>query len=104
MKTDLLILAAGQGTRLKPLTKNIPKGLIKLHKISIIRNHIQIARRNNINNIYLVSGYKENKIKYKNINKIYNKDYFKTNMLHSLYLGLKKQLILILILLFLILI
>jgi len=90
MKTDLLILAAGQGTRLKPLTKNIPKGLIKLHKISIIRNHLQIARRNNINNIYVVSGYKENKIKYKNIKKIYNKDYFKTNMLHSLYLGLKK--------------
>jgi L-glutamine-phosphate cytidylyltransferase len=84
MKTKQIILAAGMGSRLYPLTENIPKGMVTLHEISIIENQINIARNNNIEEIIIVTGYRSEKIIFENITKIINDKYTTTNMVVSL--------------------
>ena len=58
-KTKLLVLAAGKGERLRPLTLGIPKGMVKLKKISLIENIIYNAIKNKIFDIYIETGYKK---------------------------------------------
>lgn len=87
-KTKLLILAAGKGERLRPLTLGIPKGMVKIKKISLIENIIFNAEKNEIFDIDIVTGYKKSKINYKNINYIHNKFFNKTNMVYSFFLAL----------------
>jgi len=54
-----LILAGGFGTRLYPLTKEIPKALIKINKKPIIEYIIQnLEKINEINEIYILSNNK----------------------------------------------
>ena len=50
-------MAAGRGTRLMPLTKKIPKGLIKFKQTSLIANGIKKLKKY-INNIHISVGYK----------------------------------------------
>ncbi len=51
------IMAAGRGIRLMPLTKKIPKGLIKYKQSSLIANGIKKLRKY-INYIHISVGYK----------------------------------------------
>ncbi len=51
------IMAAGRGTRLMPLTKKIPKGLIKFKQSSLIANGIKKLKKY-IDNIHISVGYK----------------------------------------------
>ena len=51
------IMAAGRGTRLMPLTKKIPKGLIKYKQSSLISNGINKLKKY-INFIHISVGYK----------------------------------------------
>ena len=51
------IMAAGRGTRLMPLTKKIPKGLIKFKQTSLISNGINRLKKY-INFIHISVGYK----------------------------------------------
>lgn len=80
-----IILAAGQGTRLYPLTKKIPKCLVKYQGKSILDYQLDNCKKIKIQKIFLVSGYKSSKIKRKNIIKIKNEKYKTTNMLYSLF-------------------
>jgi len=54
---DALIMAAGRGIRLMPLTKKIPKGMIKYRQSSLIVNGINRLRKF-IKNIHISVGYK----------------------------------------------
>ena len=51
------IMAAGRGIRLMPLTKKIPKGLVKYKQSSLIANGIKKLRKY-INYIHISVGYK----------------------------------------------
>lgn len=90
-----LILAAGLGSRLRPLTDNVPKCMVKVNGLPIIDRQIINLKENGINEIYIITGYKEkvliNHISKKfsdlNITIISNKDYDKTNNMYSLNLA-----------------
>ena len=59
----ILILAAGQGKRLRPLTNDIPKCMVKYKNKPIIDYIINSAKNFGINDIAVVSGYKKNVLK-----------------------------------------
>lgn len=93
MKT--VILAAGAGSRLKPLTDHVPKCLLKVGVKSILEMTIENLLATNNSEIIIVTGYLENKIRefirerfrHLQITYIYNELYASTNNIYSLWLA-----------------
>lgn len=84
MKT--IILAAGQGTRLRPLTNNKPKCMVELLGKPLIEHQLDVLNSKGIEDIYVATGYLEEKIDYPQIKgKYFNPRYDKTNMVVSLF-------------------
>ncbi len=79
-----VILAAGQGTRLKKYTENIPKGMLSFMGKTIIERQIEMYRKCGIEDIIVVRGFAANKISYEGIRYYMNEDYANTNMVESL--------------------
>ena len=71
-KIDLVILCGGKGARLGALTKNIPKPLVKINNKYFLTYLIQFYQKFNFENIYLLAGYKGEKIKEKFDKKKFN--------------------------------
>ena len=92
-----IILAAGYGNRMRPLTDNEHKTLLKINGITIIDNIIESLLANSVYNIVVVTGYRSDELKkylldnYKNVNFqfVNNKDYKTTNNISSLSLAFK---------------
>lgn len=88
-----LILAAGLGSRLAPITDKVPKSLVPVNGIPIIFKQIENLRANGIEDITVVSGYKADTLqealneKYPEIKIINSKDYASTNNMYSAYLA-----------------
>ena len=85
-----IVMAAGLGTRMKPLTDNIPKPLIKVCGTSMIETLIHALRRRKVSCIYIVVGYMGEKFrylekKYDNIILVSNQYYKMINNISSLY-------------------
>ena len=68
---SLVILAGGKGTRLKKISKGVPKPLVKINGKPFIENIINHYSKYNFNKIYILSGYKSYLFKKYN-NKIFN--------------------------------
>jgi glucose-1-phosphate cytidylyltransferase len=62
-KIDVIILCGGRGIRLRPLTNNTPKPLVKIKNKEILSYIIDHVDNFSINKIYLATGYQSNKIK-----------------------------------------
>lgn len=90
-----LILAAGLGTRLAPITNEIPKSLVPVNGKPILFKQIDNLLKNGITDITVISGYKANVLKqkveenYRGIKIIESVDYASTNNMYSAYLGIK---------------
>ncbi len=80
-----IILAAGSGTRLKLLTKNRPKCMVNILEKPLISYQLKTLKSCKVREIYIVAGYLNKKISFKDVNLILNKDYLFTNMVHSLF-------------------
>lgn len=87
-----IIMAAGIGKRMQPLTLEIPKPLVKVNGIRMIDSVIDGLRANGINEIYVVVGYmKEHFYKWaqweKGVQLIDNPYYDTCNNISSLYVA-----------------
>lgn len=90
-----IILAAGRGVRLGPLTESIPKCLLKIGDKTILERQLKQFCSNGIKEFVLIVGYKKEQIKeeIKNLAlpiKTYfieNEIYDKTNTIYSLWLA-----------------
>lgn len=89
-----VILAAGIASRLRPLTDDTPKCLLKVGEKNILELTIDNIIANDINEVIIVTGYLEEQIrnfvsnKYPDLNVtyIYNEVYGSTNNIYSLWL------------------
>jgi len=57
---NVIILCGGKGTRLKPLTINTPKPMIKIKGKPILYYIINQLKKNNFNKFYITTGYLSN--------------------------------------------
>ena len=53
----VLILCGGKGLRLRPLTKELPKPLIKIKNKTILENIIDYLKKNDVNDFIIATGY-----------------------------------------------
>ncbi len=81
----VIILAAGKGTRLKPLTNDKPKCMVELNKKSLIKYQLDLFEKFHINDINVVTGYLHQKIDFSGIKKFYNPNFDTTNMVTTLF-------------------
>ena len=58
-----LILCAGYGKRLNPLTLNVPKPLLKINNITLLENSINIINQLGIKNIKVNTFYLKEQIR-----------------------------------------
>lgn len=86
----LIILAAGEGKRLRPLTKGIPKCMVKIFGKNIIEYQILAARSCGINDIIIVTGYCREKIKFSSVKYYTNEKFDSTNMIETLFCAKKE--------------
>jgi len=90
-----VILAAGIASRLRPLTNNTPKCLLKVGDKNILQLTIENLLANNITELVMVTGYLEQQIKdfvattfpQLKVTYIYNEVYDTTNNIYSLWLA-----------------
>ncbi len=85
-----IIIAAGPSKRLRPLTEDLPKFMLKINGKPILQNTIELFRSNGINDISVIRGYKKEKINYPNVTYFENKDFWNNNILHSLMCAREK--------------
>ena len=77
------------GSRLRPLTNDKPKCMIKLFNETLIERQIKIFHSCNINDITIVTGYRNEMIDIPDVNYVKNENYETTNMNESLFCALE---------------
>lgn len=79
-----IIIAAGPSTRLRPITENLPKCLLKINGKSLIQNIMDLFRENGVNDLSVIKGYRKETINFPNVTYFENNDFWNNNILHSL--------------------
>lgn len=86
-----IIIAAGRGKRLSPITDNMPKCLLQIGDKTILQRGIEALRESGIYDISIVRGYKKELINYPEIKYYENIDYLNNNILKSLFFAEKEM-------------
>ncbi|SFB20946.1 MULTISPECIES: sugar phosphate nucleotidyltransferase [unclassified Bacillus (in: firmicutes)] len=85
-----IILAAGMGTRLRPLTNNTPKALVKVLGVPMIERQIEFLLDKGIMDIHIVTGYLHEEFNYLKekygVHLVHNDKYAEYNNIYTMYL------------------
>lgn len=90
--TRAIIMAAGTGMRMRPVTQEVPKPLVRVNGIRMIDTVIRTLRQEGIFEIYVVVGYLKEQFEsleqeYPGLHLIHNPYYDKCNNIASLYVA-----------------
>ena len=80
-----IILAAGQGTRLRPLTNEIPKCLVELCGTSLLDRQIAVLKLCGVHEPVIVAGYRANALAERGHSYVVNSAFDRTNMVATLF-------------------
>ncbi len=80
-----IIIAAGPGSRLNPLTNDKPKCMLELKGKTLLQHQIDALRGAGIDRIALIKGYKKEMINCPDLVYYVNDNYQNNNILHSLF-------------------
>ena len=80
----LLILCAGRGTRLEPLTAEVPKCLAPLYGRPLLHWQLQAARAAGVERVVLAGGYRAEALAPFGLPVVENRDFATTNMVETL--------------------
>ncbi|BBM83935.1 NTP transferase domain-containing protein [Candidatus Uabimicrobium amorphum] len=86
---NAILLAAGMGTRLRPITNTTPKSLIVVNEEPLLERQIKFLRAVGVEDIFVVTGYLAEKFAYlkeRGITLIHNDKYDKYNNIYTMYL------------------
>lgn len=85
-----ILLAAGMGTRLRPLTLETPKSLIEVNGKPLAERQIEFLKEKGIDEIIIVTGYLSEKFEYLkekyDVKLVYNDKYDIYNNIYTMYL------------------
>ncbi|MEK7524323.1 MAG: phosphocholine cytidylyltransferase family protein [Patescibacteria group bacterium] len=80
-----IILAAGEGKRMRPHTDDRPKAMIPVAGKPLLKRTLEILQHLGITDISVVTGYHPETINYPSIKKYFNAQFDHTNMVVSLF-------------------
>lgn len=86
-----IILAAGQGSRLRPYTNDRPKCMVSLFGKPMLHRQLEVVRAAGIHDITLVGGYKADALEADSVDIVLNPHYAETNMVSTLFCAESKM-------------
>jgi choline kinase len=83
----IIILAAGEGNRLRPYTYDTPKCMVELHSKPLLEYQLDVFNKLGIpkHKQAIICGYLKDKIQAPNVTKFFNHKYNSTNMVYTLF-------------------
>src|SRR5690606_20973961 len=81
----VIFLAAGQGTRLRPLTDDRPKCMVPFLGKPLIERDIETLRLCGVNDILVIGGYRAEKLEGLGVEIVLNPRFETTNMVQTLF-------------------
>ena len=85
-----VILAAGQGKRIKQIVKKKPKCLIKINNETLLDRQVRLLNCLNIKKITVVKGFRAKEINIDSLNYVFNKNFKNNEQLDSLICAKKE--------------
>ena len=89
MKEIAILMAAGLGSRMRPLTDTIAKPLVRVNGVPLIETVIAALERRGVAEIYVVTGYKADQFvaiaeTHSNVRLVHNAEYATKNNINSI--------------------
>ncbi len=83
-KVKVILLVAGEGTRLRPYTLDRPKCMVEINGISLIDRQLSVLEVEGLDDIVMIGGYKSDMLKRDGVKLKINPRYYETNMVWTL--------------------